>query len=89
MLYNRKNKLSWVPRDGNRVTDMFVKLTDPSALELVELCSPPEFQTINDYPFVVGQSGTRFSSDLDYFFDNCFWAILFWSFGRRELFLIE
>ncbi|KAK9039799.1 hypothetical protein V6N11_014988 [Hibiscus sabdariffa] len=46
-------------------------------------------QTINDYPFVVGQLGTRFSSDLDYFFDNSFWAILFWSFERRELFLIE
>ncbi|KAL4348653.1 hypothetical protein GQ457_17G006170 [Hibiscus cannabinus] len=39
---NWETKISWIPRDGNRVADMFVKLTNPSAMDLVELCFPPD-----------------------------------------------
>ncbi|KAL4278129.1 hypothetical protein GQ457_03G003430 [Hibiscus cannabinus] len=40
---NWETEISWIPRDGNQVADMLAKLTDSSALELVELCSPPEY----------------------------------------------
>ncbi|KAK8484558.1 hypothetical protein V6N11_028875 [Hibiscus sabdariffa] len=32
----------WVPHDGNRAADVLAKLVDPSALDIIELQSPPE-----------------------------------------------